>query len=60
MSKITDTVANFEKSKVGQQVFRFVRLVVVGVAAAYISHSALDTTTVVAIAEVAFRQVFPT
>lgn len=59
MSNIRAVVGKFEASDLGKQVFRFVRLAVVGVVAAKLTNSALDTTGAVAIVETCFRQVFP-
>lgn len=59
MTKLTSLVTRIEKSKVGAQLFRVARLAVAGIATAYVTHSALDTTAVVTIVETAFRQVFP-
>lgn len=58
LDPVKAAVLRFEKSKLGQQVFRFVRLVGVGVASWYATHSSLDSAAVVAIVEVAFRAVF--
>lgn len=59
LAPITSAIERFEHTKTGAQVFRFARLFVVGVATAYLTHSAVDAASVVAIAEVAFRQVWP-
>lgn len=48
-----------ERTKTGAQVFRFLRLTLVGVAAFFVSHNGVTAVGVVGAAEVAFRQVFP-
>jgi len=58
MTKLKALVKQLESTKVKQQVFRFARLVAVGVVTAYITHSAIDTASVTALVETAFRQVF--
>lgn len=58
LQPLREAVVRFEKTKTGAQVFRFLRLTVTGVATAYVTHNGVDTAAVVAIAEVAFRQVF--
>jgi hypothetical protein len=56
---VRKAVAKAEATAVKAQVFRFLRLVVLGVAAAYVSGQPLTVVAVVAVAEVAFRQAFP-
>lgn len=58
LGQLRTAVVRFERSKTGAQVFRFLRLTVLGVATAYVTHNGVDTAAVVAIAEVAFRAVF--
>lgn len=58
MTKIKSIVAKFEKTKLAAQLFRIVRLVVVGVVAAAVTGNPVTVVGIVTAAEVAFRQVF--
>lgn len=57
--RLTAAAKKFAKSKTGEQVARFGRLIGVGLATAYLTGNAVTTTAAVGIAEVAFRQVWP-
>lgn len=59
MTKLKALVARFEKTKTAEQLFRVGRIVAVGVASAYVTHSAIDSVSITALVEAAFRQVFP-
>lgn len=58
LSTAREFVNHLERTKLGAQLFRVARLTAVGLVTAYVSHSAVDSTAAVAIAEAAFRQVF--
>ena len=59
MTKITAIVSKFEKSKIGAQVFRLVRIVVPGLVVLAVSHNGVAAVSVAGVVEAAFRQVFP-
>lgn len=59
LGAIAAAIAKAEKTKTGEQVLRFVRIVGVGVLSAVLTHSPIDAVTITGLVEVAFRQVFP-
>ena len=59
MSKLQASVNWLEKTKLGQQLFRVVRIVVVGIVASIATGNPVTVVAIVAAIEAAFRQVFP-
>lgn len=55
-----ESITRFGRSQFGKQLGRFVRLVAVGLAVAYVASSAITAVAAVGVAEVAFRAVWPT
>lgn len=59
MAKLKALVAKLEKTKLAEQVFRTVRIAVVGIAASVATGNPVTGGVIVAAFEAAFRQVFP-
>lgn len=59
MSSIKKLVASIEKSKLGAQAFRVVRIAVVAIAGTVATGNPVTGGVIVAAFEAAFRQVFP-
>lgn len=59
MAKLKALVAKLEKTKTGEQLFRVVRIAVVGIAGSVVTGNVVTGGVIVAAFEAAFRQVFP-